>query len=387
MAELLRMPRLSLTMTEGRITVWLKREGDQVKAGEIIASIESDKASFDIEATQEGILRRILVQAGEEALVDVPLAVIASAEEDISAALANAKAVVHAAQAPGTIEAGTVVSGSLSAARKPLSPAARRIAQEQRVEITEVLGTGPDGLVTEKDVRAFIASKKAESASEGDQVLPLTGVRRRMAERMALSRHTAADVTTVAEVDMTLVAAQRQQSGLSYTTYVAWAVSRALCDFPILNSSLVGERILLHKNIHIGIAVALEEALLVPVLKDADRKSLEEIGSEIDQLAALARDGKLMPEALTGSTFTITNSGAFGSLLFTPIINQPEVAILGMGKVADTPVVLDGQIVARKIMYLCLSYDHRVVEGAVAVKFLQTVKRRLEGIADLPVEA
>jgi pyruvate/2-oxoglutarate dehydrogenase complex dihydrolipoamide acyltransferase (E2) component len=235
--------------------------------------------------------------------------------------------------------------------------------------------------VTEKDIRVFAenaGSAPAIDTAEDAQVIPLTGLRRRIAERLALSRRTAADVTTVADVDMTEVAALRKGAGLSYTAYVVWAVAQALREFPILNASLVDDRILVKRHIHVGVAVALEQGLVVPVIRSADRKGVEEISREVDGWASRARDGKLTPDDMTGSTFTVTNSGAFGSLLFTPIINQPEVAVLGMGKVADTPVVREGQIVVRKVMYLCLSYDHRVVDGAPAVQFLQAVKRRLE---------
>jgi len=214
-------------------------------------------------------------------------------------------------------------------------------------------------------------------------VIPLTGVRRRMAERMSLSRQSAAAVTTVQDVDMTAVTALREASKLSYTAYVTWAVARTLRDFPILNASLDGDRILVKRDIHIGVAVALEQGLVVPVVRFADTKRVEEISREIDELAARARDGQLGPGDLTGSTFTVSNSGALGSLHFTPIINHPEVAILGMGKVMETPVVRDGQVVVRKVMYACLSYDHRVVDGAPAVRFLNAVKLRLEH-PDLP---
>jgi pyruvate/2-oxoglutarate dehydrogenase complex dihydrolipoamide acyltransferase (E2) component len=188
----------------------------------------------------------------------------------------------------------------------------------------------------------------------------------------------AADVTTVVDVDMTEVATRRKATGAAYTAYVLWAAARALREFPILNASLEGERILVKKDIHVGVAVALEGGLVVPVIRHADRKSVEEISREMDVLAARARAGQLEPDALTGGTFTVTNSGAFGSLFFTPIINHPEVAILGMGKVADAPAVRDGQLVIRTVMHLCLSYDHRVVDGAPAVQFLQAVKDCLE---------
>jgi pyruvate dehydrogenase E2 component (dihydrolipoamide acetyltransferase) len=197
---------------------------------------------------------------------------------------------------------------------------------------------------------------------------------------MSLSRHTAADVTTVTDVDMTEIADLRKASKASYTAYVVWAAAQALRRFPILNASLVGEQILVKRDIHIGAAVALERGLMVPVVRFADRKSVEQISQEIDALAVRAQEGQLTPEELSGGTFTVTNSGGFGSLLFTPIINQPEVAILGMGKVAETPAVRGGQIVIRKLMYLCLSYDHRVVDGSPAVQFLSAVKHQLEGL-------
>lgn len=386
MAEQVRMPRLSQTMTSGRLVEWLKSEGEELNAGEPLAVVESDKAEVEIEAGSGGVLRKVLVAPGEEVPVGAPLAIVGAADEDISSLLpgqARAAAPAATEESPAPAQAPAAAPAAAPAGRQPVSPAARRVARELGVDVTQVTGSGEGGLVTEKDVRAF-AAQQAQPAAQVDEdveVIPLTGVRRRIAERMALSRHTAADVTTVAEVDVTDVAAARRALGVSYTAFVAWAVAQSLREFPILNASLVEDRILVKKNIHLGIAVAAEQGLVVPVVRDADRKSVEEISKEIDDLAARAREGKLMPDALTGSTFSITNSGAFGSLFFTPIINQPEVAVLGMGKVADTPVVRDGAIVARKIMYLCLSYDHRVVDGAPAVQFLQAVKHRLEQVS------
>lgn len=387
MALHVRMPRLSQTMTQGRVVEWLKREGDTVKEGEPLVSIESDKAEVELEAPQSGILRRVLVLAGEEADVDTPLAILAGAEENIEGLLIGRPQAAGVTAPPTPRE--TAVPGVLSAPgkRQAVSPVARRVARELGVEISQVVGTGAGGLVTEKDVRAFASKGMAAPVVEapGDaQVIPLTGLRRRIAERVSLSRRTAADVTTVADVDMGEVAALRKVSGASYTAYVVWAAAQALREFPILNASLLEDRILVKRDIHIGVAVALEQGLVVPVLRSADRKNVGEIAREIDEWATRAREGKLTPDDLTGSTFTVTNSGAFGSLLFTPIINQPEVAILGMGKVADTPVVRDAKIVVRKVMYLCLSYDHRVVDGAPAVQFLQAVKRRLEQPGILP---
>jgi pyruvate/2-oxoglutarate dehydrogenase complex dihydrolipoamide acyltransferase (E2) component len=385
MAQHVCMPRLSQDMTQGRIVEWLKKEGEAVKEGEPLVLVESDKAEVELQAPQSGILRRVLVGAGEEADVGTPLAILAEADENIEALLEKAlKKAPRPVAAPPPLPSREAAGPSVPVPpgkRQPVSPAARRVARELGVELSHVVGSGAGGLVAEADVRAFAAKGEAAptvEAAESVRVIPLTGLRRRIAERVSLSRHTAADVTTATDVDMTEVAALRKGSGLSYTAYVVWATAQALREFPILNASLDGDRILVKRDIHLGVAVALEQGLVVPVIRSADRKSLEEIAHELDALATRAWDGQLGPNELTGSTFTVTNSGAFGSLFFTPIINQPEVAILGMGKVADTPVVRNGEIVIRKVMYLCLSYDHRVVDGAPAVQFLQAVKRRLE---------
>jgi pyruvate/2-oxoglutarate dehydrogenase complex dihydrolipoamide acyltransferase (E2) component len=388
MAEYVRMPRLSQDMTQGRIVEWLKKEGDAVKEGDPLVLIETDKAEVELPAPQSGFLRRVLVGPGEDADVGTPLAILAEAEETIEELLKKSKQVprksadfISTGESLPAREAAPPAVSVSTGKRQSVSPVARRIARELGIDVSQVAGTGAGGLVTEADVRAFAAKGGTGPAGENPeaaQVIPFTGLRRRIAERLTLSRQTVADVTTVTDVDMTEVAGLRKDTGFSYTAYVAWAAAQSLREFPILNASLDGERILLKRDVHLGVAVALERGLVVPVIRSADRKSLEEIARELDALAARARDGQLGPGDLSGSTFTLTNSGAFGSLLFTPIINLPEVAILGMGKVADTPVVRDGAIVGRKVMYLCLSYDHRVVDGAPALQFLQAVKRRLE---------
>ena len=385
MAQHLRMPRLSQDMTQGRIVEWLKREGDSVGEGEAVVSVETDKTEVEIQAPQSGILRRVLVGAGEDADVGTPLAILGEAGEDIRGLLETAgkrppKPVTAAPSIPAG-EGGAPAPPVPAVERQPVSPVAGRVAKELGVDLSRVTGTGAGGLVTQEDVRAFAAAGKAvpvQETAESAEVIPLTGLRRRIAERMSLSRRTAADVTTVTDVDMSDVVTARKASGFSYTAYVTWAAGQALREFRILNSSLIDDRIFVKNDIHIGVAVALEQGLVAPLIRSADRKSVAEISREIDELAVRARDGQLAPDELTGGTFTVTNSGGFGSLLFTPIINYPEVAILGMGKVADTPVVRDSEIVIRKVMYLCLSYDHRVVDGAPAVQFLQAVKRLLE---------
>jgi 2-oxoglutarate dehydrogenase E2 component (dihydrolipoamide succinyltransferase) len=397
MAHNLLMPRLSQEMDEGTISEWLKREGEPVAEGDPIVTIESDKAEVELPSPGSGIVRAIRFPVGATVQVGTVLAVIADADEEIEAEPSGAATtpVGPAGVSTGPGGAGSADPGSstpptvatppargtpVPGGRVPASPAARRAAAEAGIDIERVTGTGPDGLVTDTDVRVFAAAVSPTTQREEVEVIPLTGRRRRAAERLVLSRQTAADVTTILDVDVSEIAAARKGSGASYTAYVAWAAAQSLLEFPILNASLLGEEIHVWKGVDLGVAVALDHGLVVPVIRGAEAKTVEQISGEVDAAAARARDGDVMPSELTGGTFTVTNSGSLGSLMFTPIINQPEVAILGMGKVADTPVVRDGEVVVRQVMYLCLSYDHRVVEGADAVRFLGAVKRRLEQI-------
>jgi len=369
-----RMPVLSQSMIQGRVVEWLINEGDSVDKGAVLVIVESDKATHELEAPQGGILHKILVEAGTEVDVDTLLAIIADAGERVT--------LLDDSTPSQPAPAGTSMptTPTITAGRRPISPAAKRLAQELGIDVTQVPGTGEDGLVTEKDVHAFKDKRAVPAMSETEdvQVIPLTGQRGRIAERMALSRRTAADVTTVMDVDMGQVVRVRSTTKFSYTAYVAWATAQALREFPLLNAWVAEDRILVKRPIHMGVAVAIEGALVVPVIRNVDRKSVGEIDQEINNLGVKGRAGQLTPDDMKGSTFTVTNSGVFGSLLFTPIINLPEVAVLGMGKVAEAAVVRQGQVVAAMVMYLCLSYDHRAVDGATAVQFLQAVKNRLE---------
>lgn len=374
MSHEVRMPVLSQSMLQGRVVEWLLKEGDKVDKGSLLVIVESDKATHELEAQQGGVLSKILVEAGLEVDVNTPIAIITDADEVGTSS--GAKTPSPASQVGIVMPAVTPAVGG----RKPVSPAARRLAQELGIDLAQVTGTGEGGLVTEKDLRAFAGQQAitAPTESEDAQEIPLIGQRGRIAERMALSRRTAADVTTVMDVDMGCVYALHTATKFSFTAYVAWATAKALGEFPLLNAWLVEDRIFVKRPIHMGVAVAIEGALVVPVLRNADKLSVGEIDHEINAMGTKARAGQLTPDDMKGSTFTLTNSGIYGSLLFTPIINLPEVAILGMGKVADTPVVRQGQVVAAKVMYLCLSYDHRAVDGAAAVQFLQAVKSHLE---------
>lgn len=392
MSTQLTMPRLSQDMESGTIVEWLKKEGDLVERGEAILVVETDKANVDVEAPESGVLLRIVAPEGTDAPIGAPLAIIGAAGEATDAV---APAEVGSPKTPGAIPHVATAEPASPAAeppspaaiqpseRQPASPAAKRVARELGVDLALVTGTGPDGLISEADVRAR-AERGAAADSEDVEVVPLEGMRRRIADRLALSRRTAADVTTVIDVAMDAVARVRKETGLSYTTYVAWALARSLPEFPDINATFVDNEIHRHKKVNLGVAVAIDDGLVVPVVRDAARMTPQAIEDEVGRLAALARDGRIQPADMSGATFTVTNSGTFGSLLFTPIINLPEVAILGVGRVADVPVVRDGQVVPGKVMYLSLSYDHRVVDGATAVKFLAAVKQRLQ---DVEIEA
>jgi pyruvate/2-oxoglutarate dehydrogenase complex dihydrolipoamide acyltransferase (E2) component len=374
MTHEVRMPVLSQSMLQGRVVEWLLKEGEKVDKGALLVVVESDKATHELEAQQGGILSKILVEAGTEVDVNTLLAIISETNE-----LGSVSDGTKPSQASPT-KSRIPAAASITGERKPVSPHAKRLAQELGIDVTQVPGSGEGGLVTEKDLRAFATQNAplAPTESEDAQVIPLVGQRLRIAERMALSRRTAADVTTVMDVEMGQIAVLHSTTKFSYTAYVAWATAQALREFPLLNAWLVEDRIIVKNAIHLGVAVAIEGALVVPIISNADRKNVGELDSEINDLGIKAKAGQLTPDEMKGSTSTVSNSGVFGSLFFTPIINLPQVAILGMGKVGDTPVVRHGQVVAAKVMYLCLSYDHRAVDGAPAVQFLQAVKRRLE---------
>ncbi len=391
MASQLTMPRLSQDMETGTLVEWLKHEGDSVPRGDAIVVVETDKANVDVEAPESGVLLRIVAQEGTDQPIGALLGLIGEAgelEPAFPAAEGEGLEVADVARESLAEPAkdGRPVGGDVEArrTRQPASPAARRVAAELGVDLASVVGTGPAGLVSEADVRAF-AERVVEGAGDEAEAgawdaVPLTGMRSRIADQMALSRRTAADVTTVIDVSMDAVARLRAGSGLSYTTYVAWAVARTLPEYPDLNATFVENTIRRHRTVNLGVAVAVDAGLVVPVVRAAERLTPKAIEDEVGRLASLAKQGRIPPGDLTGRSFTITNSGVFGSLLFTPIINIPEVAILGVGRVADAAVVRQGQVVPGKVAYLCLSYDHRGVDGADAVRFLAAVKRRLEDV-------
>jgi len=277
------------------------------------------------------------------------------------------------------------------------SPAVRQLAKEHGVDLSQVKGTGADGRVTKKDVLEFVVARRGSSPTaeapspspspsrgEGrvgvaaEEIIPVTSMRKTIAERMVASRHTAAHVVTFFEADFSGLAATRQSHQLTYLPFVVNAVTRAMRDVPVLNSSWSDNGITIKRDIHIGVAVALEDGLLVPVIQNADKKGLQQLGKEVADLAERARTKRLNPEEVQGGTFTITNHGGTGSLFSTPIIHQPQIAILGVGAVQKRPVVINDAIAIRPMCYLSLSFDHRVIDGATADQFMSKVKGYIE---------
>jgi pyruvate dehydrogenase E2 component (dihydrolipoamide acetyltransferase) len=375
------MPRLSLTMKEGTVIQWFKREGDPVKKGEPLVEVLSEKVTYDVEAPATGILRKILAEEG----VDVPVAGTLGIITEPDEPLPEIEEAVTVAP-PERIEEEVPVPEKIAKkARERViaSPAAKRLAREHGIDLAKVKGSGPQGRIVEADVKRYI-EETVTLAPRVREVIPLTGIRKTTAERVSMSARTAPHSTITMEVDMSNAAKLREETGASYTDILVKAVAKALEEHPGLNSTLHNDQIKIYEDINIGVAVATEKGLVVPVIRNADKKSLTQIASTLKELVERAREGKLAKEDVTGGTFTITNLGMYGVEVFIPIINPPEAAILGIGKVTEKPVVEDKEIKIKPTMHLSLSFDHRIIDGAPAAKFLQRVKQILEsGLKDV----
>jgi pyruvate dehydrogenase E2 component (dihydrolipoamide acetyltransferase) len=376
MAVKVLMPRLTDTMLQGVISDWIKHEGDKVLLGEPLYTVETDKASVEVNSSAAGVLLKILVQQGESIEVGGTVAIIGEQGEDFSAMLTS-----PTPTKPQREEEPR--RGAEEPSRKVLaSPAARRKAREANIDLTQVRGSGEGGLITEKDLLAYLETNRTvpppSAAKYGEEEsIPLTGITKVMCERMTLST-AIPQVTTVAEADASDLVGLGLAKGISITTFIVRAVVEGLKRYPLMNSSLEGRTIMRKGYFNIGVSVATPRGLIVPVLHHAENKNLSEMAADLRELAAKARENRLSLEDVSGGTFTVTNSGVFGSLFFTPRINPPESAILGMGKIMKQPVVRDDQIVIRSMMYLSLTYDHRHIDGETAVKFLQEVKKALQ---------
>ncbi len=426
MAEFIVMPKMGLTMTKGFLTNWRKKEGDTVNKGDILFDVETDKLTNKIEAKTSGVLRKILVDKKTVNIL-VPVAIIGAADEDISDLLKEAAAgMSEKAEAPKV----TGIKGEAVPApvRKPgerakISPRARKTAEELKVDYNLVPGTGPGGAITEEDIRKFAETPKrkispvaalvaeqlgvdtggiekdtrimkadvlkykldenlAKYADPQEYRRPMTNMRRIIAERMLDSVQTSPSVSFNIKVDTTGMKVLRDELKdtfkVSYTDILVKIVSQVLLKYPLLNSSLDGEEIITRNYVNMGVAVALPEGLLVPVVRYSNVKGLKDISKEIRDLGERAKTNSLIPDELSGGTFTISNLGMFGIESFTPIINQPEVAILGVNAINKEPVVVNDEVLVKPMMNLSLTADHRVVDGALAAEFLAKLKEYIE---------
>jgi pyruvate dehydrogenase E2 component (dihydrolipoamide acetyltransferase) len=392
------LPKLGQTMEEGTIVEWLKQEGEPVQRGEVLLMVETDKATLEVEAPAKGFLRRILVPVGQTIPVLTVVALITkTADEDISAYEPQFRAsgfefrVDEAAQ-PEAVKREAVRRET----RVFASPRARRLAREKGVDLAQVTGSGPNGRIVERDVAAYLeAPPKAipsapapARAAEAVAEVPMSGVRAVIAQRMHESHQTTAPVTLTTEADATAFVELRERlkAGLAaelgfnigYNDLLIKLVAHALRELSYMNARLEGEVIRQLSEIHIALAVDTDRGLLVPVIRNADRKGVAKIAREVRELVERAQTGKALPDELSGSTFTITNLGMHEIDAFTPIINLPETAILGVGRIKARPAVVEGELCVRQTVWLSLTFDHRVVDGAPAARFLQRVKQLVE---------
>lgn len=400
MAIEIKAPTFPESVADGTVATWHKQPGDAVKRDDLIVDIETDKVVLEVLATADGVLGAIVKNEGDTVLSDEVLGSIV--EGGAAAAPAAAAPAASAAAAPTADGEDDPVA----------APAARKIAEENGINIASVAGTGKGGRVTKEDVVAAVAAKKAAPAAApakaaaapaapilavGDRVekrVPMTRVRATVAKRLVEAQSNMAMLTTFNEVDMTEVMALRSKykdlfekshNGvrLGFMSFFVKATTEALKRFPAVNASIDGSDIVYHGYADIGVAVSSDRGLVVPVLRNAEQMSLAEIEGGIAAYGKKARDGKLSMDEMTGGTFTITNGGTFGSMMSTPIVNPPQAAILGMHNILQRPMAVNGQVVIRPMMYLALSYDHRLIDGKEAVSFLVAIKNLLEDPARL----
>jgi 2-oxoglutarate dehydrogenase E2 component (dihydrolipoamide succinyltransferase) len=403
----IKVPPLGESIVEATISRWLKKEGDAVAPGETLVELETDKITVDVPSMANGVLRKRLKNEGDVVKVDEVLCEI----EEGAAAAASAPAPAAAPSAPSAPQPASPAPAPAPAAPAPaasgearVSPAAAKEAAQRGIDATTVPGTGRGGVVSKADVIESGGAKPAPSPAPAKPMAPsaplppasreretrerMTTRRKRIAEHLLESQHATAHLTTFNEIDMTAVNAIRERHKdriekehgvkLSLMPFFVKAAVQALKAYPTVNAQIDGDSIIYKHYVNMGIAVASDAGLVVPNIKDADRKSMVDIGKDIVTIAKRARDGKLTMDDLTGGTFTITNGGVFGSLVSTPIINYPQVGILGLHKTQDRPVAIDGKVEIRPMMYIALSYDHRIIDGQQAVLFLVRVKELME---------
>ncbi|MBI1327536.1 MAG: 2-oxoglutarate dehydrogenase complex dihydrolipoyllysine-residue succinyltransferase [Alphaproteobacteria bacterium] len=389
------VPSLGESVSEATVAKWLKKEGDAVKMDEPLVELETDKVTVEVNAPEAGVISKIIAPVGANVAVGALLGELgkgSAANDTVKPAAAATPAPVTKAAPPPPVK----MAPSTSAGAKDVQdgPAARKMMADNNIQSGAIAGTGKDGRVTKEDVQNFVASPApAQSAPRQtgprEERVKMTRLRQRIAQRLKEAQNTAAMLTTFNEVDMTAIMDLRNQYKdvfekkygikLGFMSFFVKAAVNALKEFPAVNAEINGDDIIYKNYYDISVAVSTPQGLVVPVLRDCDTKNMADIEAELMQLGTKARDGKIAMEDMMGGTFTITNGGVFGSLMSTPIINPPQVGILGMHKIQQRPMVMpDGSIKARPMMYIAMSYDHRIIDGREAVGFIVKVKEAIE---------
>lgn len=414
MAIKIEMPKLSDTMEEGVIAKWNVQEGDKVESGDIIAEVETDKATMEVEVFDAGTILKILADEGDAVPLGEPMAIVGEEDEDISDLLegigdGGGSSKEATSESETTEESGTEEqeeekeydplfsdleeksSSGSGNGRIKASPLARRIAEDKGIELSNVQGSGPEGRIIKRDIEEYEPTKApsvapAPAISREDEEIRISQMRKTIARRLSESKFTSPHFYETIDIDVDALFEARakvnevSEQKISFNDIIVKACAQALRKHPDVNSSWVEEsnKIIKHGDVHVAVAVAIDEGLMTPVIRNTDQKGLQQIGSETRELAELARDRKLQPEQMEGSTFTVSNLGMFGIEEFTAIINPPNACILAVGAIRDEAVVKDGEVVPGKRMKVTLSSDHRVVDGAKAAQFLNTLRNMLE---------
>jgi pyruvate dehydrogenase E2 component (dihydrolipoamide acetyltransferase) len=415
MAEYIIMPKLGFNMDKGILLAWFKKEGDYINEQEIIFEIETDKTVMEVEAQISGFLRKILVVQGQEVPVNLPIAIIGDKDEDISKMIDEASQRLKKAEIiieeeykiDKNIPQGVEENQKIEQKKEKeefikISPRARRKAKELGIKVQSLKGSGPEGLVIEKDIISYYQKYKIkvstvdkelveeagiEEVEKIEKEIPYTGIRKIIGDRLSMSKFSAPHIYLTTSIDMSktkeLLYKMNQEidKKISINDLIIFVVAKVLSEQPEINCSLINEKIIYHKDINIGVAVALKEGLIVPVVRNANSKTLFTLSREIKNLIKLAQDKKLMPNDYKGGTFTVSNLGMYGIEQFTSIINPPEAAILSVGKINRVPSVIkeeEENIEIRSLMKITLSVDHRLIDGLVAARFLNQVKYYLE---------
>ncbi len=403
----IKVPPLPESVTDATLVAWHKNAGEAVARDENLVDLETDKVVLEVPAPASGTIAKIVVDNGATVVAGDILAILEEGEGAVAAPAAE--------EAPAETKTAAKKAPAPKETKGPAktSPAVRRLLEEHDLDATMVTGTGKDGRITKADVMSFLKSEDSENVAPGDpapvvdddvvvgyrrseQRVPMTRLRARIAERLVDAQQTAAMLTTFNEVDLTEVMALRSKYKetfekkhnvrLGFMSFFAKASVEALKKFPVVNASVEGTDIVYHNYYDIGIAVSSDRGLMVPVIRDVDQMSFADFEASLNDMAGKAQAGTISMEDLTGGTFTITNGGIFGSMMSTPILNQPQSAILGMHAIQQRPMVVDGEIKARPMMYLALTYDHRIIDGKEAVQFLVSIKDQLEDPARLMLQ-